>query len=125
MVQAQSELIETLSDKDAAKTLREKRKNLKLDYILEDCSELIKESLEGAERVRTIIGLFVLTVAIHSQAALKFYVATNGNDGWSGHFGARRKNGKDGPLASLPEAIRRARSERRGGSVEIILRDGV
>ncbi|MGZ4962841.1 MAG: right-handed parallel beta-helix repeat-containing protein [Limisphaerales bacterium] len=75
--------------------------------------------------VRTIIGLFVLTVAIHSQAALKFYVATNGNDGWSGHFGARRKNGKDGPLASLPEAIRRARSERRGGSVEIILRDGV
>jgi two-component system NtrC family sensor kinase len=54
-IQAQSELIETLADKDAAAALREKRKALKLDYILKDGSELIKESLEGAERVRTIV----------------------------------------------------------------------
>lgn len=54
-IQAQSDLIETLADKDAAAALRDKRKALKLDYILEDGSELIKESLEGAERVRTIV----------------------------------------------------------------------
>ena len=54
-IQAQSELIETLVGKDAAAALGEKRKALKLDHILEDGIELIKESLEGAERVRTIV----------------------------------------------------------------------
>jgi len=54
-IKAQSELIESLADKDAAAALREKRKVLKLDYLLEDGFELIKESLEGAERVRTIV----------------------------------------------------------------------
>jgi two-component system NtrC family sensor kinase len=54
-IQAQSEAIETLPDKDAAEAIRTKRKALKLDYILEDGRELIKESLDGAERVRTIV----------------------------------------------------------------------
>ena len=35
--------------------VKEKRRALKLDYILEDGRELIKESLEGAERVRIIV----------------------------------------------------------------------
>jgi two-component system NtrC family sensor kinase len=54
-IQAHSELIETHADKGAAAALRDKRKALKLDYILEDGKELIKESLDGAERVRTIV----------------------------------------------------------------------
>jgi len=54
-IRAQSEALETLPDKDAAEALRNKRKTIKLDYILEDASELIKESLDGAERVRTIV----------------------------------------------------------------------
>jgi two-component system NtrC family sensor kinase len=54
-IKTQSELIETLADKNAAAALRDKRKALKLDYILEDATDLIKESLEGAERVRTIV----------------------------------------------------------------------
>ena len=54
-IQAKSESIESMPDKEIAEALREKRKTLKLDYILEDGRELIKESLDGAERVRTIV----------------------------------------------------------------------
>ncbi len=52
---AQSEAIETFSDKAGIEVLRNKRKALKLDYIMEDCKALITESLDGAERVRTIV----------------------------------------------------------------------
>jgi len=54
-IKAQSEVIETLLDKGVAEALRTKRVALKIDYILEDGRELIKESLDGAERVRTIV----------------------------------------------------------------------
>jgi two-component system NtrC family sensor kinase len=54
-IQAQAELIEMVTDEGASAGLREKRKALKLDYILEDGKELIKESQDGAERVRTIV----------------------------------------------------------------------
>lgn len=54
-IQAQWELIELITDDSAASGLQEKRKAMKLDYILEDGKKLIKESLEGAERVCTII----------------------------------------------------------------------
>jgi len=76
--------------------------------------------------VRISIGLIVSCVlAIQAHATLRFYVATNGNDGWSGHYATPRKNANNGPLASLPEAIRRARSERKHEQVEILLREGV
>jgi len=54
-IQAKSDAIESMPDKEIAEALRSKRKTLKLDYILEDGRELIKESLDGAERVRTIV----------------------------------------------------------------------
>ena len=54
-IQAQADLIEMVTDEGASAGLREKRKALKLDYILDDGRELIKESLDGAERVRTIV----------------------------------------------------------------------
>jgi two-component system NtrC family sensor kinase len=54
-IAVQSELIEATANSEAVEALRSKRKALKLDYILEDGSELIRESLEGAERVRTIV----------------------------------------------------------------------
>jgi two-component system NtrC family sensor kinase len=38
-----------------ATVLAEKRKAMKIDYLLDDGKDLIKESLEGAERVRTIV----------------------------------------------------------------------
>ncbi|MEI8356191.1 MAG: histidine kinase, partial [Deltaproteobacteria bacterium] len=52
---AQSEMAETFCDKAAIELLRNKRKVLKLDYIMEDSKALIKESLDGAERVRSIV----------------------------------------------------------------------
>ena len=35
--------------------LREEKRTLKLDFVLDDLDQLIRESLEGAERVRTIV----------------------------------------------------------------------
>ncbi|MBI5905811.1 MAG: PAS domain-containing protein [Deltaproteobacteria bacterium] len=35
--------------------LRQKREQLKIDYILKDLDDLVRESLEGAERVRSIV----------------------------------------------------------------------
>lgn len=64
-------------------------------------------------------------VVLQAQTARTFYVATNGNDSWSGLYASPQKNGQDGPLASLPEAIRRARVDRKGQGVEIVLRGGV
>lgn len=76
--------------------------------------------------VPIIIGLFLLCGSVgQTQAAVTFYVATNGNDGWSGHYAAPRKGGQDGPLASVAEAVRRARAERKGQPARIVLREGV
>lgn len=54
-IQATSEAVESIADREVATGLRDKRKTLKLDYIIEDGRDLIKESLDGAERVRTIV----------------------------------------------------------------------
>jgi two-component system NtrC family sensor kinase len=54
-IKAQSDLIGSIPDEVAVSAVRAKRKDLKVDYILEDTRELLKESLEGAERVRTIV----------------------------------------------------------------------
>src|SRR4051812_27095141 len=73
----------------------------------------------------TFAVLLTSLFVIHAQAANVFYVATNGNDAWSGHYAAA-KGTKDGPLVTLEEAIRRVRSERKGKShVDIVLRDGI
>jgi two-component system NtrC family sensor kinase len=54
-IKAQSEIIESLNSAEASESLNELKKKLKLDYILEDIGQLIKESLEGAERVKKIV----------------------------------------------------------------------
>jgi two-component system NtrC family sensor kinase len=50
-----TETVESTHNEDALRILGESRKALKIDYVLEDGNDLIKESLEGAERVRTIV----------------------------------------------------------------------
>src|SRR6266404_2104097 len=40
------------------------------------------------------------------------YVAPNGNDQWSGRMAAPAANGQDGPMATLPAALKAARSAR-------------
>ncbi|RJR14736.1 MAG: PAS domain S-box protein [Nitrospiraceae bacterium] len=54
-IAAQSELISSLQSADASGKLNELRKKLKVDYITEDISQLISESLEGADRVKKIV----------------------------------------------------------------------
>lgn len=50
-----SNAIDSLPDDEFRQGLREQRKTLKIDYLIEDGKELIDESLEGAERVRSIV----------------------------------------------------------------------
>jgi two-component system NtrC family sensor kinase len=50
-----TETVESTHNEDALRILGESRKALKIDFVMEDGTELIKESLEGAERVRTIV----------------------------------------------------------------------
>jgi PAS domain S-box-containing protein len=54
-IQAQSEVIKSLNDADSIKKLKKKRKELKLDYVIDDIKGLITESLEGSERVQKIV----------------------------------------------------------------------
>ena len=54
-IEAQAEAIGSLADGDVVEALRNKRRALKIDHVLEDGGLLIAESLEGAERVRTIV----------------------------------------------------------------------
>ncbi len=51
----QSGIIESSSSTEAIESLKDKKKALKINYILEDIDELIKESQEGAERVKEIV----------------------------------------------------------------------
>ena len=51
----QSEIIESFKNKAAVKKAEEKRKKIKLDYILEDLKVMLKESLDGSDRVKKIV----------------------------------------------------------------------
>ncbi len=51
-----TKILEELSlDEDHWKRIREKRKEFKIDYILEDLNNLVEESLDGANRVKEIV----------------------------------------------------------------------
>jgi hypothetical protein len=54
-IQAQSDLIEMVTGDGSAAGLREKRKALKIDNILEDGRKLVKECQDVAEQLRTIV----------------------------------------------------------------------
>jgi parallel beta-helix repeat protein len=51
-------------------------------------------------------------VRIASAKSFILYVATNGNDGWSGRLEKPTRDGQDGPLATLPAALKAARLAR-------------
>jgi len=54
-MEAQSDVIKEFKITSSIEELSGKRKKLKIDYITEDIKELIKESLEGTERVSKIV----------------------------------------------------------------------
>src|ERR1044072_8679718 len=75
--------------------------------------------------------VFLLSSLVWTTAAkpLTFYVATNGNDAWSGGLAAAARDGRDGPLATLPAALKAARLARQSSNqtpepVSIFLRAG-
>ena len=72
--------------------------------------------------------LFLLTVSLPAKS-LTLYVATNGNDGWSGRLDKPARGGADGPLATLSAALKSARTARLDSlgapdRVTILLRGG-
>lgn len=54
-IEVQTRTIESLNAGDCPDELKETKKKLKLDYILADLEMLIKESLDGAERIKQIV----------------------------------------------------------------------
>jgi two-component system NtrC family sensor kinase len=54
-IQVQSEVIQSLNQTDATEGVKRKQKQLRVDYITEDITQLIRESLEGSERVQKIV----------------------------------------------------------------------
>jgi PAS domain S-box-containing protein len=54
-IQMQAEMFKTLKATDAIEKLGKKRKELKLDYIMQDVKQLITESLDGSDRVQKIV----------------------------------------------------------------------
>jgi hypothetical protein len=75
-----------------------------------------------------ILSLLALVVGA-SAKPLTFYVATNGQDRWSGQLAEPKGDGSNGPFATLPAALKVARAARAvssGGnsSIQILVRGG-
>ena len=65
---------------------------------------------------------WVLILAVIPQLSAKpltFYIALNGNDQWSGQIAAPSNDGKDGPFATLPAALRAARLARQTSAAQV------
>ncbi len=54
-INAQTEAIASLKVEDISNELRQKRQKLKLDYVLQDIKELVRESVDGADRIKKIV----------------------------------------------------------------------
>jgi len=57
------------------------------------------------------VAIFIFTVDVPAKV-LTFYVATNGNDQWSGRLATPTRGDKDGPFATLSAALKAARAAR-------------
>jgi PAS domain S-box-containing protein len=54
-IQIQDKILKSLKTAEVLAEVEAKRRHLKLDYVLENVGDLIKESLEGTDRVRKIV----------------------------------------------------------------------
>src|SRR5436190_21218184 len=90
--------------------------------------------MSAATMMRLLQWFFIITLAWnHSDAAendassLVFFVATNGNDEWSGKMGDPTPSKGDGPFATIPRGLRAAREARQktpGAAATIFIRSG-
>jgi len=75
------------------------------------------------------VGLCLVSSLLHDAAAAPvFYVATNGNDAWSGKLATPNKARTDGPFATITgarDSLRRARAGGELGRVTVQIRGGV
>jgi hypothetical protein len=88
-------------------------------------STLIYASLVAA----LVLVLTPLSTAVEHTDSLRLYVATNGNDSWSGKIPAPNAAGTDGPFATLERARDEIRELKKGdglpeGCVEVRVRGG-
>jgi two-component system, NtrC family, sensor kinase len=86
-IAAQAELIESTADEASLRTLMEKAHALKIGRVLEDGKALIEESLEGAQRVRTIVqnlkGFARVDEAEHKPADINECIESTINIVWN------------------------------------------
>jgi len=86
--------------------------------------------------LKTVIGSILFAVVLLSfwgtadAAPLRFYVASDGNDAWSGKFEAVNAERHDGPFATLEGARDAIRALKKNGAlpeggVEVVVRGGV
>jgi hypothetical protein len=82
-----------------------------------------------AQRAFSTVALFFLLLSAMALSAAPaiFFVATNGNDQWSGRISSPNVERTDGPLATIDAALRVARAARAGASdaVTILVRQGI
>src|SRR5258706_15410941 len=83
--------------------------------------------------MKTLAAALLVAVCLPQALVLAkpsiLYVATTGNDSWSGHLEKPSASGRDGPLATLPAALKAARVVRQysgttAGTITILLRGG-
>ncbi len=60
-----------------------------------------------------------------ATAKTDYYVATHGNDSWSGRLAATNHAGTDGPFATVGRAQRALREHRPGGPATVLIRGGL
>ena len=73
------------------------------------------------------ISVLMLSPWVCGQAAVgaaELFVATSGNDAWSGRFAEPNADKSDGPLASLQQARDEARKLKASGPVTVLVRGG-
>ena len=67
---------------------------------------------------------FVCSTGFAQESAVTLYVATDGNDAWSGALAARNAEGTDGPLATLGAARDAVQALKAAGPVRVLVRGG-
>lgn len=74
-----------------------------------------------------LFGFWLCTGSMRGDGSFSFYVAPEGNDRWSGTLARAKEDGSDGPLATLPAALKKTRTvgkDHPRASVSLILRGG-
>jgi signal transduction histidine kinase len=84
---AQSECLAAGAPPEKVESVRRQQANLKIDYIVKDIEDLVRESLEGAERVRSIVedlkSFSLLDESEYQQADLNECLRSTINNAWN------------------------------------------